>query len=167
MSSNSVLATDYTQDFIDITVDVFSTMSGLDVNLREVKQINNSASTSNGVTACMDITGILGFSGGRRGAILVSLPKSVALAAVGGMLGMDFQEVDAEVRDGVGELVNMVAGGAKTRLQSKGVNFELSIPNTVVGRKHEITAPANSDRTRLNFGSDAGDFFIEVYLKAE
>jgi len=119
------------------------------------------------VTACMDITGVLGFSGGRKGSILVTFSDRIALAAVGGMLGMTLTEINADVRDGIAELVNMIAGGAKTRLQKKGVNFDLSIPNTVIGANHQITAPAGTSRTRIDFVSDDGEFFIEVYLKEE
>ena len=117
------------------------------------------------VTECLDITGVIGFSGGRQGSILISLSDAIALSAVGGMLGMELEEIDSDVRDGVAELVNMIAGGAKTKVQEKGFDFELSIPNTVIGANHQITAPASSSRTRMDFGTPSGDFFIEVYLK--
>lgn len=166
MSANVVQNENFSQDFIDTTHEVFSTMAAMEVESKGVIEIGGTAETKD-ITSCMDITGILGFSGGRKGCILVSLPESCALSAVGGMLGIEFDSIDADVRDGVSELVNMIAGGAKTKLQNKGMSFELSIPNTVVGQSHQITAPANTKRTRLEFGSPAGDFFIEVYLKEE
>lgn len=166
MSTNSVQTVNFSQDFIDTTREVFSTMAAMEIESKGVIEIDGSTDCKD-ITTCMDITGILGFSGGRKGCILVSLPESCALGAVGGMLGIEFDEIDSDVRDGVSELVNMIAGGAKTKLQSKGISFELSIPNTVVGQSHQITAPASTKRTRLEFGSPAGDFFIEVYLKEE
>ncbi len=166
MSGNLVQTENFAQDFIDTTHEVFSTMAAMEVEPKGVIEIDGTTECKD-VTSCMDITGILGFSGGRKGCILVSLPAPCALKAVGGMLGIEFDEIDSDVTDGISELVNMIAGGAKTKLQSKGISFDLSIPNTVVGQSHQITAPASSRKSHLEFGSPAGDFFIEVYLKEE
>jgi len=162
----NLLKDDLVQDFIDITLEVMETMANIKVTSKGSVEINGSHAGLD-VTSCMDITGILGFSGGRRGSILVTFSAETALKAVGGMLGIEFDKIDGDVRDGVGELVNMIAGGAKTKLQNKGVDFELSIPNTVIGNQHEITAPQSTSRVRMDFESTAGNFFIEVYLKKE
>ncbi|MFQ5649184.1 MAG: chemotaxis protein CheX [bacterium] len=166
MSEDILQKEDLLQDFVDSTIDVLTTMSGLDVTYDGMRKIDGVVDGL-GITACMDITGVLGFSGGRRGSVLITFSDAIALKAIGGMLGMEFTEVDADVRDGVGELVNMIAGGAKTKLQNKGIDFELSIPNTVIGSNHKITAPAATTRTRLDFGTPHGKFFIEVYLKRD
>lgn len=166
MGENIIHKDNLIHDFIDVTKDVLSTMASYHVEIKDVREINGGSDMLN-VTACMDITGVLGFSGGRKGSILVTFSDRIALAAVGGMLGMTLTEINADVRDGIAELVNMIAGGAKTRLQKKGVNFDLSIPNTVIGANHQITAPAGTSRTRIDFVSDDGEFFIEVYLKEE
>ncbi len=166
MSENIVIKENLIQDFIDSTSEVLSTMAAIDVEpkgYREVRSDTNNA----GTTVCMDITGVIGFSGGRQGSILVTLSEQIAMSAVGGMLGTALEEMDADVTDGVGELVNMIAGGAKTKIQQKGFDFELSIPNTIMGANHQITGPAASSRTRLDFGTPAGDFFVEVHLKQE
>ena len=149
---------------MDVTVEVLVTMGGMDVVSQGIREINGN-SGGLGITDCKDITGLLGFSGGRKGAILMTMPEQVAMKAVGGMLGMEFKEVDEDVRDGISELINIIAGGAKTKLQKKGFNFELSIPNTVIGKKHQITAPASTSRVRCDFEADGEGFFIEVYMK--
>lgn len=164
MGDNLIAKDNLIQDFIDVTGDVLSTMASFDVKAKEVQEINGQSDLKDLIT-CLDITGVLGFSGGRRGSLLVTLSKSIAFRAVGGMLGIEFTKIDSDVRDGVSELVNMIAGGAKTKLQSKGIDFDLSIPNTVIGEGHQITSAAATTRTRVNFESDLGVFFIEVYLK--
>jgi len=166
MSDNIIAKENLIQDFIDVTGEVLSTMASFDVKAKEIQEINGKSEFTD-ITACLDITGILGFSGRRKGSLLVSLSKSIAFRAVGGMLGIEFTEIDADVRDGVSELVNIIAGGAKTKLQGKGVDFELSIPNTVIGKDHQIAAGASTNRTRVEFDSDLGSFFIEVYLKED
>ncbi len=164
MSGNIITKDNLIHDFIDVTADVLSTMASFDIEATQVRQINGNG---NDITTCFDITGVLGFSGGRKGSLLVSFPENIAFRAVGGMLGIEFTEIDADVRDGVSELVNMVAGGAKTKLQAKGIDFALSIPNTVVGPHHQIAPGASTTRTRVEFESDLGSFFIEVYLKQD
>lgn len=166
MSDNLIAKDNPIKDFIDVTGEVLSTMASFDVKAIEVQEINGNGHSKD-ITACFDITGVLGFSGGRKGSLLVSFPESIALRTVGGMLGIEFTEIDADVRDGVSELVNMIAGGAKTKLQGKGIDFELSIPNTVIGEDHQITAAASTTRTRVDFDSDLGNFFMEVYLKED
>lgn len=157
---------DLIHDFIEVTGQVLATMAALEVKADNIYEINGDTQSED-ITACLDITGILGFSGGRQGSLLVTFPENIALSAVGGMLGVEYNEVNADVRDGISELVNMIAGGAKTRLQAKGIDFSLSIPNTVIGNHHQITPAASTTRTRVDFAAELGRFFIEVYLKED
>ena len=166
MSDNILASDNHIQDFIDVTRNVLSTMASFDVKAAEVREINGRGN-SEYTTVCFDITAVLGFSGGRKGSLLVSFPKNIAFRTVGGMLGIEFTAIDADVRDGVSELVNMIAGGAKTKLQGKGIDFELSLPNTIIGQDHQITAAASTTRTHVDFDSDLGSFFIEVYFKED
>ena len=166
MSDNIVANENLIQDFIDATGKVLSTMASFDVKATEAREINGNGNSQD-ITVCFDITAVLGFSGGRKGSLLVSFPRNIAFRTVGGMLGIEFTEIDSDVRDGVSELVNMIAGGAKTKLQDKGIDFELSIPNTIIGWQHKIAGGASTTRTRVDFDSDIGSFFIEVYLKED
>ena len=166
MSDNIVATDNLIQDFIDVTGQVLSTMASFDVKSAEVREISNNGNSED-TTDCFDITAVLGFSGGRKGSLLVSFPEKIAFRTVGGMLGIEFTAIDADVRDGVSELVNMIAGGAKTKLQAKGIDFELSIPNTIIGENHQITPAAATTRTHVDFDSDLGSFFIEVYFKED
>ena len=162
-----IIQTDmFIDDFIKATDEVFSQMVSVAVQVDVVEEINGMPDCMD-VTLCMDITGILGFSGGRRGSLLVTFSEETALKAVGGMLGIQYTEMNSDVCDGVGEIVNIIAGTAKTRLQLKGISFDLSIPNTIIGTKHQITAPASTSRTRISFSSPYGAFFMEVYLKED
>lgn len=48
----------------------------------------------------------------------------------------------SELRDVVGELTNMSAGGAKTTLSDAGFKLSLSLPTVAVGRDHYLGAPS-------------------------
>jgi chemotaxis protein CheX len=164
MSVTNTKSQTFIQDFIDATVDVLTTMAFFEVETRNVKEMVTGSGAPS-VTSCRDITGVLGFSGSRAGSILLTLSEKLGLQLVGGMLGTELSQIDYVVRDGVGELVNMIAGGAKTRLQTKGLDFVLSIPHTVVGQNHQITAPASARRTRIEFISGTDTFFVEICMK--
>ena len=59
------------------------------------------------------------------------------------MMGMDENaEVNQqEINDVVGELANMTAGGAKSRLQEKEIHFKIGLPTVVVGENHYLEPP--------------------------
>jgi chemotaxis protein CheX len=154
------------QDFTDATIDVLKTMAFFEVGSKNADGAppDQADGPLNGYR---DITGVLGFSGSRTGSILLTLSEKLALQIVGGMLDTQLTTIDSVVCDGIGELVNMISGSAKTRLQSKGLDFVLSIPHTIVGPNHLITAPASTRRTRIEFTSNNGDFYIDVFIKQE
>ena len=91
----------------------------------------------------------------------------VALAIVVGMLGCTRDEAKYDVIDGIAEIVNMVTGDAKTKLQKQGIDLRRSIPNIVTGIGVQITAPASTSRRRIDFESDSGPLFVEIAFKEE
>ncbi len=60
------------------------------------------------------------------------------------LLGMEPEEAaelsEADVADGIGELVNMVAGGVKTRLAGRDGAIQLGLPFVVEGRVERASA---------------------------
>lgn len=71
----------------------------------------------------------VGFSGDLHGAIDVAVPETLAASLVGGFLGLDPSEPAAPdaLRDGMGELANMICGTWLTRACRDG-HFDLSPP---------------------------------------
>ena len=64
-----------------------------------------------------------------RGWLFVFMPKEQAAALVETMLAFPDDGVnDNDILDGLGELLNVVAGGAKARLSGSPFHFMLSIP---------------------------------------
>lgn len=150
------------------TTKILASITDIDIEVVNVKQLDHTTGSID-VTKCMEITGMLGFSSGNtlRGSLLMTFTEPIALKIVGGMLGIELEEFDSDVTDGVGEFINMVAGGTKTRLQANGVDFERSIPNIVTGKGVQISAPASTFRSRVTFDSSVGPFFMEVSYKQE
>ena len=75
---------------------------------------------------------------------------------------MELEEIDADVKDALGEIANMLAGGIKERFSADDVSLELSIPTTVSGKSYTISAPKDSRRIVIPFNIEQGPFFIEI-----
>lgn len=111
------------------------------------------------------VISVIGLSGDVRGTVAISMPVATALAMVGKFIGMDMKELDEMVVDAVAEMGNIIAGGAKTRLQSRG-KIELSLPNVVICRGSMIFySPSHSQRVNIGFTSPLGDFEMLVTLE--
>ena len=109
-----------------------------------------------------DISAVIGFTGKANGAVVFSVSKSVAFMATETMLENEVQEINSDVIDAVGELANMIAGGAKTALS----NYEMSLglPSVVVGRDHSIQFPSNVQPICVLFDTPSGPIAIDVGL---
>jgi len=109
-----------------------------------------------------DVSGIIGFAGGCTGGIGIHMAKSVALKLTTAMLGVELDEVSAEVEDAIGELANMTAGGSKTALANEGLAFDISLPTVVVGDEHttsQVDQGGESGAVKAVFPD--GELFIE------
>ena len=68
--------------------------------------------------------------------------------------------------DAVGELANIIAGGAKGILvQTKDIDFKLAIPATILGNGHVLGYPAGSAIVIIPFSIGESTFYLEICLK--
>lgn len=121
------------------TKEVFSTMLMLDVNADEsfIKD-ENKVST--------DLISSLHFFGEKyMGKIAVFAYGATACHIAGAMLGIEATEVNEEVKDGMGEIVNMIAGSAKVKLESTMGNLHLLTPWVIAGKNLTIASPAGGE----------------------
>ena len=67
-----------------------------------------------------DVSGLIGMVGPQtKGSLSISFDESLALTIMERMLGERPETIDEEVTDMVGEITNMVTGGAKNLLGKK------------------------------------------------
>lgn len=121
------------------TKEVFSTMLMLDVNADEsfIKD-ENKVST--------DLISSLHFFGEKyMGKIAVFAYGATACHLAGAMLGIEATDVDEDVKDGMGEIVNMIAGSAKVKLESTMGNLHLLTPWVVAGKSLTIASPSGGE----------------------
>ena len=89
----------------------------------------------------------------------LSLSEEVALKAASAMLMTEAAELDEEV-DAVGELANILAGGAKAELEQ--YQLSVSLPNVVIGGDYEIRFPHEVTPIHIPFETDWGPLSVEV-----
>lgn len=114
-------------------------------------------------TACGDVSGLIGMVGPQtKGSLSITFDESLALDIMEKMLGERPSEINEEVTDMVGEITNMVTGGAKKMLGEKGYEFDMATPIVVSGKDHTINHKGDGPKVLIPFNSDSGKAHIEV-----
>lgn len=88
-----------------------------------------------------DISAIISFAGDYVGVCVVKLTKTLALKITSIMMGEEKSVLDDDVKDAIGEITNLVAGGMRTKMNPEGYNFNITTPNIVVGTGHRTRVP--------------------------
>lgn len=146
---------DYSAAIAASTTEVFATMVALDA-------IPGSPLAEKVLSFEDSLTGMLGFSGDMRGILRIHCPNPVAMAITGNMLGMEVNEMDEDVRDAIGEIANMVAGGLKVLLAKENCAIELSIPTAIGGKAYTLHRLARAANVTVPFAMEAGQMLIEL-----
>jgi len=137
-------------------VNILSTMANL---LPETEE----PTLKNGEFDSGDVTGIIDLvSEQKTGSIAISFTKPVVEEIAKRMLGMDGEIPASELSDLVGEITNMMAGGAKGLLYEKGYEFDMAIPRVVDDSKKEIRHKVQGPIIVLPFNTDSGRFHVEL-----
>jgi chemotaxis protein CheX len=142
--------------FIAAARAVFSTMLQSDLERGEL-------SLSDEFKPQHDISAVIGLSGEASGTVIVSLDRAVAENATKILLCQDHAD-EQDVIDAVGELTNMIAGRAKSKLEE--FSMSLSLPTVIVGRDHSIRFAKEVRPICIPFTSKWGPLSVEVGLIA-
>ncbi len=114
-----------------------------------------------------DISGVIGLGGEISGSAIISFPKEIALAVASAMLMEELSEINADVRDAIGEFTNIVVGNARNEIVNSGYNVTISTPTIIVGKDHNITHPQKIPFIIVPFKTRLGIFNINIGIKSE
>ena len=92
-------------------------------------------------------------------------PTNVACKLASAFAGEEMDEGHADFADAIGELANMVAGGAKA--QFSGLEVSISLPSVVVGDPHVVNVtgvPSSAPRLIIPCDTEMGQFHVEVAM---
>jgi chemotaxis protein CheX len=110
-----------------------------------------------------EVTGIIGLAGETTGAVVLSFSRQTAMNIVSVFSKRTYTALTNEVLDGVGELVNIIAGNAKQDLLEYRIS--ISLPGVIVGGGSRIHWPEGIPVITIPFDSDLGSFSVNVSLK--
>ena len=76
-----------------------------------------------------------------------------------------FPVLDQDVADGIGELVNVIAGHAKRGLDRAGISeCHTTLPNVILGSQHRVFHQRSAERLAAEFSSEIGTFLLQVLV---
>lgn len=108
-------------------------------------------------TAEGDVSGLLGMIQDEVEATLVLSFRTETIAALlGRMYGKTFDGIDKSIRDGVGELTNIIYALTKKDLNDRGHSFTMSIPSVIIGKDHSIFNIHDGKNMVIPFTVDVG-----------
>lgn len=142
--------------FLNASIKLFKAFLG-------VKLTNKSPYINKDAQHLHEISAIIGLAGDTKGAVVLSFERETAIKMVSRFSKKKYFALSREVIDGVGELVNILAGNAKKDL----LDFKLtiSLPGVITGNKYKINWPKDVPVITIPFESELGDFTVNVSLK--
>jgi chemotaxis protein CheX len=108
------------------------------------------------------VTAVVGFGGMLSGACVFHSGGSAARKIAARMTGMEFQEVDETVQDGIGELCNMLAGAWKGKVPNLAANCGLSIPTVITGRDYNLHVQATEFQLHQIYKFEDAGFEVTI-----
>ncbi|MEZ5361229.1 MAG: chemotaxis protein CheX [Bryobacterales bacterium] len=106
------------------------------------------------------VLGVVFFAGGRKGAVQLELESGLAYRITAHLMSTpEPDEVDSDVCDAVGEVVNMIAGNLKGTLPPDTV---MSMPAVVSGEGFSLSIAGASQCDKLGFATADGRFRVTL-----
>ena len=118
-----------------------------------------------------EVIGNVGFAGEANGIVYLCFSEAFAVHAACRMLGMSPGEIEMHgpdvLKDAIGEITNMTAGGFKNQLCDIGFPCKLTLPTIVRGKNLAVAAIKSAHRHVFELQCDGHAFIADIQLKAE
>lgn len=148
----------YINPFIKSIKNVFQTMLSTDVAFGK-PFVQGSGQTK------PDVSSVIGFSGDASGAVVLAFNRATAVTIASKFAAIELAIDHPDFADALGELANMVAGGAKADFE--GLNVAISLPSVIVGAGHEITNSKAHPSLVIPCETEMGVFNVHVSMLVE
>jgi chemotaxis protein CheX len=147
-------------------VNQVSDPKNLDSSVEEVFQmmlgINCERFDGPVLTEAESVTAVVGFGGLLSGACVFKSGCTTAKSVAAHMTGMEFDEVDDTVKDGIGEICNMLAGAWKGKVPNLSANCGLSVPAVITGRDYNLHVQAPEFQLVHCYRFENGSFEVTI-----
>lgn len=141
--------------FLESTRAVFETMLDLAVTFEKPRIRDNKVRH--------DVSGIIGLSGDISGAVVVGFSRLAAIQIVAAFTGSRIELDSPDFADAIGELANMIAGGAKAKFE--GMDVSIGCPSVIRAPSHHIDPPSEAQSITIPCSTPAGSFSIDVAFR--
>jgi len=149
---------EFINPILESTINVIETMAS-------TKVVMGKASLKKGIRVWGLVNGIIGMaSQDLAGNLILSFDKESILGIVSSMLGEKMTDITPDVVDAVGELTNMICGGAKAILGKIGYKFDMATPVMLVGQELELCQFSKAPVITAPFTVEYGKFVVETNL---
>ena len=146
----------YINPFIVASMSLFKDYLGLDVK-------SGTPFVLDDPQALNEVSGIFGLAGDTTGSVVLSFSRDTAIKIISKFASVNYQALGSEVLDGVGELINIVAGNAKKDLLE--FKIVISLPGVITGNDYRIHWPEQVPVISVPFETSAGPFTLNVSLR--
>lgn len=146
----------YINPFLSASMNLFKEYLGLDIKGGKPYLLEDPQNLE-------EISSIIGLAGETTGAVVLSFSRDTAIKIVSRFAQKSYQALSNEVIDGVGELVNIIAGNAKKDLLD--FRIEISLPGVITGNSYKIHWPDKIPVVTIPFDSELGSFTVNVSLR--
>lgn len=148
----------YINPFVEATVDTLKQMAEMECERTGLTLRTDGATKG-------FISGTMGLSGPAEGFVAVTFDDTLARKIVCRMLQMKSgEETEDDIRDAVGELMNVIAGQAKAQLVNTEHTFQLSLPTVIVGGPHTVGKVRGMPVVVIEFTTEGDTFEVMVCL---
>ena len=108
------------------------------------------------------VTAVVGFGGVLSGACVFSSGAGTAMKIAAHMTGMEFSAIDDTVKDGIGEICNMLAGAWKGKVPELAANYGLSVPAVITGHDYKLHVQAPEFQIHHTYRFDDQVFEVTI-----
>lgn len=149
---------EFINPFLSSAALVFKQVAGLEVK-------RGSLGLKSRIEPSYEVVIAFGVVGDVKGDVAYSMRKETALKIASTMaMGMPFESLDNEIaRSAIGELGNMITGGAMTELAARGIQADISPPTIVVGEGLKVYSVVPAIVIPLS--TDLGEIELSVALQ--
>jgi chemotaxis protein CheX len=148
------------------SVQLVSDPGNLDASVEEVFQLMLGVTcrrdSGSSVQEPESVTAVVGFGGLLSGACVFRSGSTAAMKIAAHMTGMEFCEIDDTVKDGIGEICNMLAGAWKGKVPDLAANCGLSVPAVITGRDYKLHVQAPEFQLNHAYRFEDASFAVTI-----
>lgn len=161
MNENTGLKPEYIKPFLEAINNVFTTMLNMQCSPQKPFIDQNIQLTGPMIVATIGIVGDV------KGNVSVIINEKLGLKIASAFLCTNITELNNDVKDAIGELTNMIVGGAKKIFSDHGDTFKIAVPSVLIGEIHEIYDKESVSALYLPHQTDNQIFYVKVCLESD